>query len=310
MDKRNGSLRHRGLTLIFIIAALVLLVAACSGGKPIGNMPKSTMDAVATPTAEPTPTPTPKPTPTPSPTPTPTPMSIALGERAQERAAQLEPDVAAAKKSIYKSRTMLEEANEAYLAGEYEKAVEGYDKLLEKYPAQFGALNNRALAMMQLNKYEDALMEYMALSVAYPEQHGALINMLVAGHALNYDVDEMLAYHFGLDFSVDSKGDDSAERATMLLEARYFALDSLEQLAAEQKEVYEGVRNAVLYNIAYADMEKFNGDIDKSEIDRTLLPEISQMLSTLMEKTEGKDEDVVKLNAYFEALVAKNKLEW
>lgn len=84
------------------------------------------------------------------------------------------------------------DANDAYRAGEYQKAQEGYEQVLESYGEHYGANVNLALALLQQEKNDEALVQALACVTLFPEDEGTLLNVQTAGVACGFTTEDVL----------------------------------------------------------------------------------------------------------------------
>lgn len=204
------------------------------------------------------------------------------GEQAKELAAKLDvqqPD------AVYMATL-----NDMYKEQQYDSAYGYYFMNRSMMYKSCWMLNNVGLCMLQLQRNEEALVLYMAILMKAPDsQPESLLNLLIAGHAMGFGPGELLE-------SVNMTPD------------KFQA--SLEQKNFSQDTVY-AMLCSLCYNIIYMRMEEPSvGTVettvpDKPDIDALLAEEDpSDMLRVQLEALGDKDEDVIQLLAYFDALLA------
>ena len=104
-------------------------------------------------------------------------------------------------------------ANNAYREGVYDKALQLYEAVLEKYPMHFGANVNLVLAQLQQGRNEDALTQALLCEYLFGEETGCALNVQAAGTACGFGEDAiddaintMDTYHSS-DISVNPSAD-------------------------------------------------------------------------------------------------------
>lgn len=86
-------------------------------------------------------------------------------------------------------------ANTSYREGDYAKAQERYESVLDSYHEHYGANVNLTLALLQQEKADEALVQALACCHIFPNESEPLLNVQVAGVACGFaasDVEEAL----------------------------------------------------------------------------------------------------------------------
>ena len=167
------------------------------------------------------------------------------------------------------------EGNAAYRRGDYKQAEVIYQEIAEKCPWHFGALNNLALTLLQLEKNEPALRYCILNRMVNPGFYAGWINLDVAGHAMGFSPSE-------LESMLDKEFDGFPKLED------YISKMSDDMTAADYND--NALMFAHLYNLLYADME-FDGDIG----------EMDSRMKSLLEKNPV-DEDAQHLQKYWSIL--------
>lgn len=163
------------------------------------------------------------------------------------------------------------EANSAYRAGNYGAALEGYDAVLTDAPYHYGALNNKTLALLQLEKNADALQNSLLVLELFPESPSSYLNAQAAAFAAGYHESD--------------------------LEASYPEVAK----AVKDTTAYGGpdLYNAAEYNSLYARME-FQLDPEDKDYKDTY-ESLKNLLAGLSQANED-DEDIAQLTTYLEGV--------
>lgn len=187
--------------------------------------------------------------------------------------------------------SLFEEGNALYKSADYEGALECYYAFLEIYPAHIGALNNKGLALLQLEKNESALTNYMMLYELYPDYYQSFINLQVAAHACGYTVLDLSEYLESFMFNVMEGVMESEPGMTAVFGAyaynlAYSAMEMNDESLESAEEVLEATQE--LFAIAQGTLT------DTSD-------EVEDVLSALEQAFPG-DTEIAALAAYYESL--------
>ena len=167
------------------------------------------------------------------------------------------------------------EGNAAYRRGDYKQAEAIYQEIADKCPWHFGAVNNLALTLLQLEKNDWALRYCILNRMVNPGFYAGWINLDVAGYAMGFSpsgLENMLAK----EFDKFPKLEDYIDRM------------SGDMTAADYND--NALMFAHLYNLLYADME-FDGEIN----------EMDKRMKSLLEENPA-DEDAQHLQKYWSIL--------
>ncbi|MCL2332096.1 MAG: tetratricopeptide repeat protein [Actinomycetia bacterium] len=83
------------------------------------------------------------------------------------------------------------EGNDLFRKGDYQGALTKYEDLLEETPYHYGALNNAALACLELEKNEEALQYALTALELYPNNPELYLNAQAATVAAGYDLKDL-----------------------------------------------------------------------------------------------------------------------
>jgi len=158
-------------------------------------------------------------------------------------------------------------ANDCYKAGEFNEALERYEKILNSCPTHLGARNNYILTLVHLEQFEEALHNSMLLELMNPGYEGNQVNMLIPLYALGFNEEDLR--HAWSDAGLPALGGISDD----------------------------SILRAYLYNRIYANMEK---DMDESAVE-TNLAAMEDELTYLLE-ADPTDTDIIELLDYLEGL--------
>lgn len=81
--------------------------------------------------------------------------------------------------------------NASYEEGDYAKAQERYEKILEIFPKHYGANVNLTLALLQQEKNDEALVQALACHALFADQAEPLLNVQVAGVTCGFAMDDL-----------------------------------------------------------------------------------------------------------------------
>ncbi len=173
-------------------------------------------------------------------------------------------------------------ANKEYAAGNYDKAVSGYQDAIKTYPLHLGANVNLTLALLQQQKNEEALAQALICAHLFPKDSGCILNAQVACVANGFSFADLKE---PLRKSVSTFGGTSA----------------LSRMSSDKnKKLYE-------YNELWDEIETtlYNGD--NADDDRPLSIRFQDVRIKLKDLAEdhGKDPDVQALRAYLDSLGAE-----
>lgn len=181
-----------------------------------------------------------------------------------------ESELAAAQSSAFRW------ANADYRSGEYAKAQEGYEGIIEEYAEHYGANVNLTLALLQQEKNDDALVQALVCVGLYPTDPSPLLNVQAAAVACGFSAE-------------DAIGDA--------------ALVMLHQVKA-RSDLPEGMENYQQYNRLWDAIELTLYDVaegkasDGVEKYRDLLAQLDELLAGDL----ADDEDVHALRSYLVAV--------
>jgi tetratricopeptide (TPR) repeat protein len=163
--------------------------------------------------------------------------------------------------------TSFEEGNWLYQIGEYSQALDQYDEALRELPYHYGARNNRALTLLQLDRTEEALTDALVVLELYPESVESYLNAQVATYACGYPPGSLSSKHKSV-------------------------MDSIKMNSQE-------LQDAVEYNYLYATMEYMNPENKKAAKDT-----YSQYLEALeaLVARNPQDSDMEGLRGYLEGI--------
>jgi|GEM_PF-6314886 tetratricopeptide (TPR) repeat protein len=202
-----------------------------------------------------------------------------------------------------KDNSLFEKANDYYKAGKYQKALDTYYEFLKLYPAHIGALNNKGLALLQLEKNESALTNYLILYNLYPKYYQSFINLQIAAHACGYSAADLMEQcdEF-INHLVDASAADEPGADVIIAAFAYnLAYEAMETDGSREDlmELIETAKMLYIYSPLYF---KETGEYPK-EAD---IPGIAGLLELLSEMFP-EDEDVAKLTEYYAALTEVKK---
>lgn len=185
--------------------------------------------------------------------------------------------------------------NAAYADGDFEQALRCYDDYCDAYPADWKGHNNRALALLQLDRSEEALITLMAaLSLEkdnmIPEMQ---LNLLCAAHAQGLRVSDLI------------------HSATALEPAEF---ERQVRAKFSDGQTIDAMIDSLYYNVIYMQMERDDLTFEPGVLDRNPAPQsrLQGMAGTdsatllrdgLSGLAEQGDEDAVLLMEYLEALL-------
>ena len=82
-------------------------------------------------------------------------------------------------------------ANTSYREGDYVKAQERYESVLDSYHEHYGANVNLTLALLQQEKADEALVQALACCHIFPNESEPLLNVQVAGAACGFAAEDV-----------------------------------------------------------------------------------------------------------------------
>ncbi|MCL2504160.1 MAG: hypothetical protein FWE94_06155 [Coriobacteriia bacterium] len=182
-----------------------------------------------------------------------------------------DPMTTAAKSRVSGSAYIFARGNEKYREADYLAALDEYDAALRTQPYHYGALNNRTLALLQLERNDEALVAALVVLELFPDLPESYLNLQAAAHAAGYG---------------------QASIASMEAHGKVFdAPDG----------GIPGLRDAAEYNRIYAEIE-YNIDPEAKKDDKKRAYELIQGdLSALAEKNP-EDTDIKELQAYLRGI--------
>jgi len=169
--------------------------------------------------------------------------------------------------------------NSHFKQGQYQAALDKYKSVLTKIPYHYGALNNAALACLELNQSEKALQYALTAIELYPTDQELYLNAQAACVAAGYSLDELstaYANYPGHMVHVD--------------------------------EIDRSVENAFLYNEQYAGIERNEivspsrstvTSSSKTDPRQSYYTGVMRVLQDL-HGADAQDRDVSALMAYFQ----------
>jgi tetratricopeptide (TPR) repeat protein len=135
---------------------------------------------------------------------------------------------------------------------DFEKALEAFNMLVDKYPADSVAQNNVAVAAFYLMDYERASIAGRNLVSRYPDNVGFKYNQAAyAVYASEFDEARLLAR--------DILSDDPNHSGAAIIDAH---IDALNGNIAAAEEVYRQLGTVALPNLA--DLQIYKGELDNS----------------------------------------------
>jgi tetratricopeptide (TPR) repeat protein len=158
--------------------------------------------------------------------------------------------------------------NNSYQRMNFKEALDSYDRALDSQAYHYGALNNRALALLQLERNNEALVAALVVLELFPDSHESCLNVQVATYAAGYDPIEFWNRYAHI-------------------------INSFEKDNVELQEAYE-------YNGLYARME-FNIDPEKKKESNKNYKQYQAALEKLIERNPH-DKDIEDLRVYLEGI--------
>ncbi|MCH7999453.1 MAG: tetratricopeptide repeat protein [Chloroflexi bacterium] len=158
------------------------------------------------------------------------------------------------------------QANAFYAAGDYDRALEQYDRALELTPDDPDALGNRGIALDDLQRHDEALSAHNRALELKPDDPNTRNNR---GNTLDdlqrYD-EALVDYNRSLELRPDHPG-------TLYNRACLYSL------AARLKESLNGLREAISRDAKYRKMAREDEDFDNLRADPKLGPEFERLVA-------------------------------